>query len=51
MSCNITMARGIDCKDTIGGLKAIFICEAYSSNIESAADITATEMTTAGFNA
>jgi len=45
------MARGIDCKDTIGGLKAIFICEAYSSNIESAADITATEMTTAGFNA
>ena len=51
MSCDITMARGIDCKDTIGGLKAIFICQAYSSNILSCATITDTEMTTAGFNA
>jgi len=31
MACNITRGRLIDCKDTIGGLKAIFIAKSYST--------------------
>ena len=49
MACDITRGRLIDCKDTIGGLKAIFICKAYNNNIEAVATIATTEMTTAGF--
>ena len=49
MACDITRGRLIDCKDTIGGLKAIFICKAYSNNINAAANINTTEMTSAGF--
>ena len=49
MACDITRGRLIDCKDTIGGLKAIYICKAYSNNVSAAANINTTEMTTAGF--
>tara|TARA_R100000234_G_scaffold25228_1_gene14616 strand:+ start:1912 stop:2511 length:600 start_codon:yes stop_codon:yes gene_type:complete len=49
MACDITRGRLIDCKDTIGGLKAIYICKAYSNNINAVANINTTEMTTAGF--
>jgi hypothetical protein len=49
MACDITRGRLIDCKDTIGGLKAIYICKAYNNNIERVAQITNTEMTDAGF--
>ena len=49
MACNITRGRLIDCKDAIGGLKAIYICKAYSNNISAVATINTTEMTTAGF--
>jgi hypothetical protein len=49
LACDITRGRLIDCKDTIGGLKAIFICKAYNNNIEAVATIATTEMTTAGF--
>ena len=50
MACNITRGRLIDCKDTIGGLKAIFICKAYNNNVEQVAAISTTEMTDAGFD-
>jgi len=50
MACDITRGRLIDCKDSIGGLKAIYICKAYNHNIEQVAAITATEMTDAGFD-
>ena len=50
MACDITRGRLIDCKDTIGGLKAIYICKAYNTNIEQVAAITNTEMTTANFD-
>ena len=50
MACDITRGRLIDCKDAIGGLKAIYICKAYNNNIEQVATITGTEMTDAGFN-
>ena len=49
MACDITRGRLIDCKDTIGGLKAIFICKGYNNNVEAVAIIATTEMTTAGF--
>ena len=49
MACNITRGRLIDCKDTIGGLKAIYIAKSYSNNVSAAATINTTEMTTAGF--
>ena len=50
MACDITRGRLIDCKDTIGGLKAIFICKAYNNNINAVANINTTEMTDAGFD-
>ncbi|QDP48261.1 MAG: hypothetical protein Unbinned585contig1001_31 [Prokaryotic dsDNA virus sp.] len=49
MACDITRGRLIDCKDTVGGLKAIYIAKSYSNNVSAAATINATEMTTAGF--
>ena len=49
MACDITRGRLIDCKDAIGGLKAIYICKAFSNNISAEATINTTEMTTAGF--
>ena len=49
MACDITRGRLIDCKDTIGGLKAIYICKNYNNNISAVATINTTEMTTAGF--
>lgn len=49
MACDLTRGRLIDCKDTIGGLKAIYICKNYNNNIEKVATISSTEMTTAGF--
>tara|TARA_R100001594_G_scaffold12130_6_gene27105 strand:+ start:8908 stop:9504 length:597 start_codon:yes stop_codon:yes gene_type:complete len=49
MACDLTRGRLIDCKDTIGGLKAIYICKGYNNNIEQVAIISSTEMTTAGF--
>tara|TARA_R100000781_G_scaffold1374_1_gene2229 strand:+ start:16 stop:609 length:594 start_codon:yes stop_codon:yes gene_type:complete len=49
MACNITRGRLIDCKDTIGGLKAIYIAKSYSNDVSASATINSTEMTTAGF--
>ncbi len=51
MACNITAARGIDCRDAIGGLKAIFFCSSYCSDILVNATVTADSYTiaTAGF--
>ena len=51
MSCSITSARGIDCRDAIGGLKAIYFCSSYCSDILANATVTADSytITTAGF--
>jgi hypothetical protein len=51
MACNITAARGIDCRDAIGGLKAIFFCSDYCSDILASATVTdlSYTITTAGF--
>lgn len=51
MACNITAARGIDCRDAIGGLKAIYFCSSYCSDILREATVTANTytITTAGF--
>tara|TARA_R100001460_G_scaffold80942_1_gene121873 strand:- start:47 stop:640 length:594 start_codon:yes stop_codon:yes gene_type:complete len=49
MACDITRGRLIDCKDSIGGLKAIYIAKSYSNNVSAVATINATEMTAAGF--
>mgnify|MGYP003660555300 FL=1 len=45
MSCSITSARGIDCRDAIGGLKAIYFCSSYSSDILANATVTADSYT------
>ena len=45
MSCSITSARGIDCRDAIGGLKAIYFCSSYSANIIASATVTADSYT------
>jgi hypothetical protein len=47
MACDITRGRKIDCKNSIGGLKAIYFSKAYSNNILERATITNTEMTEA----
>tara|TARA_Y100000592_G_scaffold100048_1_gene178378 strand:+ start:348 stop:941 length:594 start_codon:yes stop_codon:yes gene_type:complete len=49
MACDITRGRLIDCKDSIGGLKAIYIAKSYSNNVSAVANINTTEMTEAGF--
>jgi len=49
MACNLTRGRLVDCKDQIGGLKAIYICKGFNNNISAVATINTTEMTTAGF--
>ena len=51
MACNITAARGIDCRDAIGGLKAIYFCSSYCSDILKNATVTVSSytITTAGF--
>jgi hypothetical protein len=51
MPCAITSARGIDCRDAIGGLKAIFFCSSYCSDILAEATVGVTDytITDAGF--
>jgi len=49
MACDITRGRLIDCKDSIGGLKAIYIAKKFCNNISAVANINTTEMTEAGF--
>ena len=51
MACNVSAARGIDCRDAIGGLKAIFFCKDYSNDIVESMTVGATDytITTAGF--
>jgi hypothetical protein len=51
MPCAITSARGIDCRDAIGGLKAIYFCSSYCSDILKEATVTGNSytITTAGF--
>ncbi len=51
MACTITGSRGIDCRDAIGGLKAIYFCSDFCSNILATATVTASTYTieTAGF--
>jgi hypothetical protein len=50
MPCAITSARGIDCRDAIGGLKAIYFCSSYCSDILASATVTASSYTiTTGF--
>jgi hypothetical protein len=51
MPCNISAARGIDCRDAIGGLKAVYFTKTFEPEILKHATIggTSYEMTTAGF--
>jgi|TARA_R110001583_G_scaffold171664_1_gene325352 hypothetical protein len=51
MSCQLTAAVGLDCKDQIGGLKSVFFCNDYYENIKNVDTLTADSfiMTTAGF--
>ena len=49
MACNLTRGLLVDCKDQIGGLKKIFFCESYCSDIKASATFSANVMTTAGF--
>ena len=52
MACNLTAGRLVDCKDQIGGLKTIFFCADYSSNIGQHMTVNGTDplqIDTAGF--
>ena len=40
MACSLTTGRGIDCRDSIGGIKAIFFTENYCDNILANATVT-----------
>ena len=45
MACNVSKGRVVDCKDGIGGLKAIYIAKGYSSNVLQKATIANTDLT------
>ena len=52
MACTLTKGLAVDCKDQIGGLKAIFFASTYSPEVRSAATFNGTDvlqMDTAGF--
>ena len=52
MACILTRGRLVDCKDSIGGLKTVFFCAGYSSNIGQHATLNGTDplqIDTAGF--
>ena len=52
MACNLTAGRLVDCKDQIGGLKTIFFCPDYSTNISQHITVNGTDalqIDTAGF--
>tara|TARA_R100000781_G_scaffold24135_3_gene17878 strand:+ start:1296 stop:1901 length:606 start_codon:yes stop_codon:yes gene_type:complete len=51
MACQLTLGRKVDCKDSIGGLRTLYIMPDYCGNIESSATIANCEMTNAGFTA
>ena len=52
MACNLTRGYAVDCKDSIGGLKYVYFCDDFSSNIRACATFNGTDalqMDTAGF--
>ena len=54
MSCNLTRGFSVQCKDSIGGLKAVYFNTTYVSNMRAVADFSATsglelQMDEAGF--
>ena len=49
MGCALTLGRKVDCKDSIGGLRTMYILPNYCGNIEAEATIASGEMTNAGF--
>ena len=49
MACNLTLGRKVDCKDSIGGLRTMYILPNYCGNIEASAVIADSEMTDADF--
>tara|TARA_Y100001963_G_scaffold125147_1_gene176544 strand:+ start:29 stop:631 length:603 start_codon:yes stop_codon:yes gene_type:complete len=49
MACNLTKGRAVDCKDSIGGLRTMYILPNYCGNIEASATIADLEMDDADF--
>jgi len=49
MACDLTKGRKVDCKDSIGGLRTMYILPNYCGNIEASASIADSEMTDADF--
>ena len=47
--CDLTRGRIVDCKDAVGGLKAVYFTDKYYANIRGEATIANDEMTAAGF--
>jgi hypothetical protein len=45
MACTITAGRGIDCRDSIGGIKAVFFTNNFCSDILAEATVTASTYT------
>tara|TARA_R100001198_G_C5178693_1_gene176296 strand:- start:204 stop:809 length:606 start_codon:yes stop_codon:yes gene_type:complete len=49
MSCLLTLGRKVDCKNSIGGLRTIYILPNYCGNIEASATIANQQMSDADF--
>ena len=51
MACSVTAGRTIDCRDSVGGLKAVFFCSTYNNNTVEELTLTASSytITDAGF--
>ena len=49
MSCDLTRGRLVDCKNQVGGLRAVYFVDTYANNIRGAATIADDVMTAGGF--
>lgn len=50
MACDLTRGRIVDCKDQVGGIRAVYFVDTYANNIRGAATISNDVMTDAGFD-
>ena len=44
MSCQLTKGFSVDCQDSIGGLKAVYLCKEYISNMRAVATFDTTDV-------
>ena len=49
MACDLTKGYSVDCKDSIGGLKAVYFCQEYISNMRAVDGTDTNQIDSGGF--